>query len=146
MTPGPLRRDDLGFLLAKAMQRWNDLLAEGFAAAGFAEVRASYGSVLLPLYEEDGLQMGELARRSRLSKQTMTSLVRRVERDGFVVRTPDPADARATLVSLTERARAFEPVAARVLDEAHALVRERIPPDAIATVQAALSELARLGD
>ena len=100
MTTSTLGRDDLGFLLAKATQRWNELLAEAFAGAGYADVRPSYGSVLLPLFEEDGLQMGELARRSRLSKQTMTTLVRRVERDGLVSRRVDPADARATLVFL----------------------------------------------
>src|SRR2546430_1327666 len=73
---------NLGFLLAKAAQHWNDLLAERFRARGFGEVRPSYGSVLLPLFEEDGLRMGEIARRARLSKQTMTTLVRLCERDG----------------------------------------------------------------
>ena len=48
--PSPLTRDNLGFLLAKASQRWNELLAERFAAAGFPEVRPSYGSILVPLY------------------------------------------------------------------------------------------------
>jgi DNA-binding MarR family transcriptional regulator len=106
---------NLGFLLAKASQRWNELLAERFAAAGFAEVRPSYGSVLLPLFEEDGLRMGEIAARSRLSKQTMTTLVRLCERDGLVRREPDPEDGRATRVSLTERSRAFRGVAEEVL-------------------------------
>ena len=68
--------NNLGFLLAKASQRWNEQLAERFAAHGFAEVRPSYGSLLLPLFEEDGLRMGEIAKRARLSKQTMTTLVR----------------------------------------------------------------------
>lgn len=123
MTVG---RDDLGFLLAKAAQRWNELLAERFGAAGFAEVRPSYGSALVPLFEEDGLRMGELARRSLLSKQTMTELVRRLERDGLVERRPDPEDARASLVFLTERSRAFEPVAAAVLADLDRLARERL--------------------
>ena len=74
---------NLGFLLAKASQRWNELLAEGFAEHGFAEVRPSYGSVLLPLFEEDGLRMGQIAERARLSKQTMTTMVRLCERDGW---------------------------------------------------------------
>jgi DNA-binding MarR family transcriptional regulator len=143
IAPG---RDDLGFLLAKAMQRWNDLLAEGFAAAGYVEVRPSYGSVLLPLYEEDGLQMGELARRARLSKQTMTTLVRRVERDGLVERRPDPTDARATLVTLTPRARSFAPVAARVLEEVNALVRARLSALEVAALDAALRTLIALGE
>jgi DNA-binding MarR family transcriptional regulator len=110
-------RDDLGFLLAKASQRWNELLAERFRESGYREVRPAYGSVLIPLFEEDGLRMGELARRSRLSKQTMTTLVRLAERDGLVARRADPADARATLVSLTDRAQAFRDVADGVLDE-----------------------------
>ncbi|HEV2812772.1 MAG TPA: MarR family transcriptional regulator [Solirubrobacteraceae bacterium] len=106
---------NLGFLLAKASQRWNERLAEGFAAAGYGEVRASYGSVLLPLWEEDGLRMGRLAERARLSKQTMTTLVRLCERDGLVERAPDPEDGRASVVSLTPRAQAFGPVAAQVV-------------------------------
>ncbi|HEX8084506.1 MAG TPA: MarR family transcriptional regulator [Solirubrobacteraceae bacterium] len=106
---------NLGFLLAKASQRWNERLAEGFAAAGFADVRPSYGSVLLPLWEQDDLRMGQLAERARLSKQTMTTLVRLCERDGLVERAPDPQDGRATVVSLTARAKRFRPVAARVI-------------------------------
>ena len=141
-----LGRDDLGFLLAKAMQRWNELLARSFARAGFADVRPSYGSVLLPLFEEDGLQMGELARRSRLSKQTLTTLVRRVEREGLVWRRQDPNDARATLVFLTERAREFEPVAADVLRRLDEAVRARLDPDAVAKLREALLELVALDE
>src|ERR671911_1681773 len=96
-------RTDIGFLLAKASARWNELLYERFVAAGYAEVRPSYGSVLVPLFEEDGLRMGELARRSRLSKQTMTTLVRSVEQAGLVAREPDSADGRASRVFLTPR-------------------------------------------
>ena len=144
MTSGGLGRDDLGFLLAKAMQRWNELLADSFAREGYADVRPSYGSVLIPLFEEDGLQMGELARRSRLSKQTMTTLVRRVERDGLVSRRADPGDARATLIFLTERARAFEPVAAEVLRQLDEAVRSQLDPAAVASLKEALGELTAL--
>jgi len=144
VTTSTLGRDDLGFLLAKATQRWNELLAEAFAGAGYADVRPSYGSVLLPLFEEDGLQMGELARRSRLSKQTMTTLVRRVERDGLVSRRVDPADARATLIFLTERTRQFEPVAAEVLRQLDDAVRSQLSPAAVASLKDSLRELTAL--
>ena len=40
---GSVGRDDVGFLLAKATQRWNELLASRFAAAGYADLRPSYG-------------------------------------------------------------------------------------------------------
>jgi DNA-binding MarR family transcriptional regulator len=125
-------RANLGFLLAKASQRWNERLADGFAGEGFPEVRPAYGSVLVPLLEEDGLRMGEIAQRARLSKQTVTTLVRLCEREGFVVRSPDPADGRARIVTLTPKARRFEPAAERVLAR---LERETIA--ALGTRQAA---------
>ena len=131
-------RENLGFLLAKATQRWNELLAERFAAAGFGEVRPSYGSLLVPLFEEDGLRMSELASRARLSKQTMTTMVRLLERDGLVRRLPDPRDGRATRVFLTARARAFHPVAERVLAELDELVAARLSPTDLDRLRAML--------
>lgn len=143
-TDSALSRDDLGFLLAKAAQRWNELLAARFAAAGYADVRPSYGSVLLPLFEQDGLRMGELARRARLSKQTMTSMIARLERDGLVERRADPSDARASLVLLTERSRRFAPVASTTLRELEALTRHRLGPQQIAATKDALRRLMEL--
>jgi DNA-binding MarR family transcriptional regulator len=128
------------------MQRWNELLAERFDAAGFGDVRPSYGSVLLPLFEEDGLRMGELARRARLSKQTMTELVRRMERDDLVERRSDPGDGRASLIFLTSRSRRFEPVAAEVLAELDRLVRRVLDPRRVDELKASLRELIDLGD
>ena len=104
-------------------------------------MRPSYGSVLLPLYEEDGLRMGELAARARLSKQTMTLMIARLERDGLVKRRPDPGDGRATLIYLTERARSFEPVAAAVLAELDQLVKRRLGTGRVAVHKDALREL-----
>ena len=133
-------RDDLGFLFAKATQRWNELLQERFRAAGWGEVRPSYGSILVPLFEEDGLRIGELARRSRLSKQTMTTMVRLLERDGFVLRKRDPADGRAFRVVLTAKARTFEPVAERTLQELAALAHQRLGERRLRSVKRALKE------
>jgi DNA-binding MarR family transcriptional regulator len=133
-------RDDLGFLLAKATQRWNELLQERFRAAGWDGVRPSYGSILVPLFEEDGLRMGELARRSRLSKQTMTTMVRLLEREGLVRREPDPNDGRASRIVLTDRARRFEPVAERTLEELAALAQQRLGDRRLGSVKHALKE------
>ena len=131
-------RDNLGYRLAKASQRWNELLYERFRARGWGDVRPAFGSVLLPLFEEDGLQIGELARRSRLSKQTMTTLVRLVERVGLVRRERDPEDGRAFRIGLTDRGRSFEPVVAELVAELDALVRGTVAPVDFDTAQRVL--------
>jgi DNA-binding MarR family transcriptional regulator len=133
-------REDLGFLLAKATQHWNELLHQRFRAAGWSEVRPSFGSILVPLFEEDGLRIGELARRARLSKQTMTTMVRLLEREGLVRRERDPDDARAFRVVLTGKARRFEPVADRTLNELAHLAEQRLGERRLASVKHALKE------
>jgi DNA-binding MarR family transcriptional regulator len=129
---------NLGFLLAKASQRWNELLYEHFVARGYAEVRPSYGSLLLPLFEDDGLRMGQLAERARLSKQTMTTMVRLLERDGLVTRERDAADGRAFRIQLSGRAKEFQPVAEEVLGELDRLVQQALTQRATTALERAL--------
>ncbi len=73
--------------------------------------------------------MSDIAHRGRLSKQTMTTMVRLCERDGLVERRPDPRDRRATRVHLTAKAKRFrtkaEAVLAALEDEANAVLGPR---------------------
>lgn len=141
---GPATRASLGFLLAKASQRWNELLYAHFSERGYGEVRPAYGSILLPLFEEDGPRIGELARRARLAKQTMTTMIRLMERDGLVIREPDPDDGRATRVRLTARARRFRPVAEEVLAELDRLVTRALGANRSQRLAHDLKELSAL--
>ena len=143
-SPTLATRDNLGFLLAKASQRWNELIYDRFLARGYPEVRPAYGSILVPLFEEEGLRMGELGRRARLAKQTMTTMIRLLERDGLVRRERDPSDGRACLVSLTPRARRFRPVAEEVLRELDELVRSRVSEAQRVALNRALKEVIHL--
>jgi DNA-binding MarR family transcriptional regulator len=126
---------NLGFLLSKAATRWNELLAAALSERGFPEVRPAYGSVLLPLFEADGPRMGPLATRARLAKQTLTTMVRQMERDGLVRREPDPDDGRAWRVFLTERAWRLLPAAEEALADLEARVAERLSAAGIETLR-----------
>src|SRR6267142_388309 len=134
-APAYATTQNLGFLLAKAATHWNELLARALAERGFPEVRPAYGSALLPLFEEDGLRMGRLAARARLAKQTLTTMVRQMERDGLVRREPDAGDARASRVFLTARAQQLLPVAEEALADLEARVAERLSARVTETVR-----------
>ena len=139
-----LTRGNLGWLLAKASQRWNEQLATAFRDAGFPEVRPSFGSVLVPLFEEDGLRMSELAGRSGLSKQAMTTLVRSVEEAGLVARARDAEDGRAFRVSLTARGTALRPAAEEVLASLSARVRAPLSESELHTLETSLRKVVEL--
>ena len=52
-----------------------------------------------------GSRLGELAQAAQVSKQTLGSVVDQLERAGYVSRVPDPTDARARLVLVTDLGR-----------------------------------------
>jgi DNA-binding MarR family transcriptional regulator len=137
-------RENLGFLLAKASQRWNELLYEAFRRAGYGDVRPAHGSILVPLFEEDGQRMGELAKRSKLSKQTITALIRVMEQRRLILRRRDPTDARASRIYLTPRTRRFKAVVEGILGEMDELVEARLTSGRKAQVTAALKVLMNL--
>jgi MarR family transcriptional regulator, transcriptional regulator for hemolysin len=59
--------------------------------------------VLAFLLREDGVQQQRLAELMELTPITMTGLLDRLERDGWVERRPDPDDRRAKRIYLTKK-------------------------------------------
>lgn len=64
-------------------------------------------SVLQALWEQEGLMHTELARRLRVQPATITKMLKRMEKTGFLERRPDPDDRRVSRVYLTEAGRAI---------------------------------------
>jgi len=61
--------------------------------------------LLANLEREDGQTLASLSRRLLVTAGNLTGLVDRAERDGVVVRRPDPSDRRLSRVFLTRRGR-----------------------------------------
>ena len=67
--------------------------------------------LLLAVEEAGRLRMGNLAEDLGVTARTVTALVDALEKEGLLVRLPDPKDRRATLLALTEKAQTqFEQV------------------------------------
>jgi MarR family transcriptional regulator, organic hydroperoxide resistance regulator len=62
-------------------------------------------SVLQALWEQEGLMHTDLARRLQVQPATITKMLQRMEKAGFVERRPDPDDQRVSRVYLTEPGR-----------------------------------------
>ncbi len=60
--------------------------------------------VLYYLYQQDGRSQADLGRLVAIEPPTMVRTIDRMVRDGFVERRPDPKDARAVRITLTQNA------------------------------------------
>ena len=61
--------------------------------------------VMLVLWEQDGITVGEICGRLHLDSGTMTPLLKRMEAQGLIERARDPDDERRVRVMLTARGR-----------------------------------------
>jgi DNA-binding MarR family transcriptional regulator len=62
--------------------------------------------VLLTFTRTGALPLGKMGERLQVHPTSVTSIVRRLERDGLVRRTPHPEDGRGVLAEVTEEGRA----------------------------------------
>ncbi|WP_267555404.1 MarR family winged helix-turn-helix transcriptional regulator [Rhizobium rhizogenes] len=93
----------------------------------------------------NGAQMSqkELAKFAKIEQPSMAQMLARMERDGLIQRTPDPADGRSSLVSLTEAALAKLPAARDALDEGRERVLAGFSEDEVQTLLQLMRRLNR---
>lgn len=92
--------EGLGFVVhdVARMMRWQF----DRRAAGLKLTRSQW-SVLAHLLRTDGIQQKELAEQMEITAITLTGLLDRMEREGWVERRADPVDRRAKRIYLTEK-------------------------------------------
>lgn len=67
---------------------------------------------MIDLIDKSGHQYpSSLARKLDIETSTMASTLKRAERDGFILRSPDPNDARGVIVTISDHSRDILPEA-----------------------------------
>lgn len=93
-----------GFLITQIKQVQGRIFDVLLQKAGIEEFNGAQGRILYVLWQEDGLPVVELAKRTGLAKTTLTSMLERMEEKGFLKRVPDIKDRRVLRIFLTARA------------------------------------------
>ncbi|MGV0853738.1 MarR family transcriptional regulator [Mycolicibacterium phlei] len=75
---------------------------DALTAAGAIDITPAQ-SRLMQRLDPRGMRLTDLAEQARITKQTAGALIDQLERAGYVVRSPDPIDARARLVRLSDK-------------------------------------------
>lgn len=80
---------------------------EALVAAGADDITLAQSRLMQRLdlrnVNSGGMRLTDLAEQARVTKQTAGALLDQLERTGYVVRSPDPNDARARLVTLSDK-------------------------------------------
>lgn len=129
------------YLISRIYLQVTSALKKGFTSRGVDKVKPAYLGVLLTLWQEDGLKLGELARRSGLEPSSMTGLIDRMERDGFALRSPDKNDRRAQIIHLTDNSFNIKGPVMSVVDSVLSETFKGISKDDFLKTQAILKQV-----
>ncbi len=105
------------FLIARIHQISGRIFEGILRKYDLSEISHSQGRILFALWKKDDVPIQELARQTSLSKSTLTSMIDRLEEQGFVVRVPSKRDRREIFVRLTEKDRSLRDTYMQVSDE-----------------------------
>ena len=96
--------DNPGYLLAKTLRSHHYMMHKRFDDMG---LHRGQPPLIMQLYKHDGMTHSELAEKLEVTPATVTNMVKRIERDGLVVRRRDDQDERISRVYLTDEGKAM---------------------------------------
>lgn len=143
---GSARTEDLnlGLLLFIPYRAMEAAVLDALAAAGY-DLPLNQARVFQRI-APGGSRLVDLAEAAQVSKQTIGSIVDRLEAAGYVERVPDPTDARARLVRLTETGREMVRISVPVVEAVEAAWAEHLGPRRTRQLREALTALREVTD
>ena len=115
-------------LISKIREKTNRFIVSQMAKHEMDGMVASHGDIIYALYRTPRLTMAEIAKKIGKDKSTVTALVEKLVRLGYLTKERDNEDTRVVYVALTSKGQelkpAFEAISSQLLDVFYAGVAE----------------------
>lgn len=105
-----MKTRDAVSLISKIKEKSSRFILTEMAAQGIHDLAISHGDIIYTLYNHQRLTMAEIAKNIRKDKSTVTALVDKLVRTGYVAKERDAADSRIIHVALTPKGEALQPI------------------------------------
>ncbi|WP_343564658.1 MarR family winged helix-turn-helix transcriptional regulator [Kiloniella sp. b19] len=99
-----LKEQSAGFLINHLARLFASALQQRIQPLGIV---TGQFPILLELWEEDGVTQRQLLEKLDIEQATLANTLTRMQRDGLIIRTKHPLDARAQQIWLTDKAAAI---------------------------------------
>jgi DNA-binding MarR family transcriptional regulator len=107
---GNMSESDILSMVSRIHRHGNKFIETELENRGIQGIAPSHGDILFQLYTHQSLTMHELSKRVDRDKSTVTVLVGKLVKFGYVKKVQDPLDARIYRVSMTPKGEALRPV------------------------------------
>ena len=118
------QQSQAGFLMAKIRQVGERIFVRRLKQYGI-EINPAQGRIMFALWQKDGIPINELAKKTQLKKSTLTSMLDRLAKLGYIKRIHCKDDRRKILIKRTEKDRLMEKRYVEVSEEMTKLFYKR---------------------
>ena len=103
-----MKTDHVIALIARVRDKAYEFIIRELNKKKITGLVPSHGGIMSTLFKRDRASMKDLSERIGRDKSTVTALVNKLVRAGYVVKEKDPDDNRITYLCLTTKGRALE--------------------------------------
>jgi MarR family transcriptional regulator, organic hydroperoxide resistance regulator len=101
---------DVISLISKIREKTNRFIVSEMLKKGIDGIVTSHGDIINALFKKPKLTMAEIAERIGKDKSTVTALVDKLVRLGYVIKERDTEDTRVVYVALTHKGHELKPI------------------------------------
>ena len=116
---------------------WNSILKN----YNLQDLSGARGRIIFALWNTDNIPIKELVKKTSLDKATLTGIIGRLERDGFIIRSHNPQDKREIIISRTGKDEIFKTKIPAASDEQNALFYKDFSQEEIFTFEKMLKKI-----
>ena len=97
-----------GFLISKIKQISGRIFDKKLKSYDINDLNPAQGRIIFSLWKHDNVPISELVKQTALGKTTLSSMLDRLEKSGYIITKPDKNDKRKTLICLSEKSQAIK--------------------------------------
>lgn len=116
-------------------------IQEELEREGIKDIVPSHGAVVMELMAGEEIAMAELARRIGRTPQTVTCLVKKLVKEGYVKTARAAGDSRVTMAVLTDRGRKLSDILCAISEKIYEIQYEGISEEEISILRGALMRM-----
>lgn len=116
---------------------WNSILKN----YNLQDLSGARGRIIFALWNTDNIPIKELVKKTSLDKATLTGIIDRLERDGFIIRSHNPQDKREIIISRTGKDEIFKTKIPAASNEQNALFYKNFSQEEIFTFEKMLKKI-----
>ncbi|MWC30224.1 MarR family transcriptional regulator [Paenibacillus sp. MMS18-CY102] len=112
-----MKTTDAISLISKIREKVNRFIVAEMSKHGVEGIGTSHGDIFYALYKRSRLTMADIAKQINKDKSTVTALVDKLVRLGYVSKERDSEDTRVVYAALTEKGKALQPIFESISNE-----------------------------